>query len=66
MQELLTASRDLAKQLEHYYNRTQSMDALVKESKVPDLIKELLFTVSITESYHPMVEVITRFDVNMT
>ena len=53
MTEILTASRDISKQLEQYYNRTQNIDTLVMESRAPDLIHDEMFRVSlIIESCH--------------
>ena len=47
MKEILNGSRNIRQQLERYYNRTQSIDTLVTESRAPDLIHDNLIEASI-------------------
>ena len=47
MTKILSGSREVREQVERFYNRTQSIASLVKESMAPDLINDILFKVQI-------------------
>ena len=46
MNKILIGSRDVSEQLERFYNRIQSIDTLVTESRAPDLIHNDLIKVN--------------------